>query len=194
MREIFQEGQRVVVAGPGHYKGKYIGRAGVVFKIYARSVAVRLDGVRNESSGYGVFYFDIAELIHEEAAQIKEDKNMQKLTNFVNVAVVQFLDETVDFRTFEYANYDPNIAVGDLCVVKTAHHGMGLASVVEIKQKPTEDLYREIVSKVDTTDFDARVERREKTAELKAQMQERAKQLQDIVLYRTLAKEDPEMK
>ncbi len=193
MNDFFQKGQRVVVTGSGHYKGKHVGLAGEVFSVYDTNVGVRLDNLRNSRSGYGVFYYKPCDLIREETKEIKEDKNMQKMTNFVNVAEVQFLDEKVPFRTYEYANYDPNLAAGDLCVVMSAHHGMGLAEVLEIKQTPTEDLYREIVSKVDTADFNTRVERRKKAAELKARMQERAKQLQDIVLYQTLAKEDPEM-
>lgn len=192
--EIFEVGQRVTVTGPGHYRGKHIGRSGEVYAVYDSSVSVLLDGIINKNSGYGVFYFKRTELTHEETTEKNmEDKKMQKMTNFVNVAEVQFLDEKVPFRTYEYANYDPDIKVGDLCVVASAHHGMGLAEVVELKATPREDLYREIVCKVDTAAFDARVETRAKAAELKEKMQERAKQLQDIVLFQTLAKEDPEM-
>jgi hypothetical protein len=43
------------------------------------------------------------------------------------------------------------------------------------------------------TAFDYRVSVRKQAAELKAKMQERAKQLQDIALYQMLAKEDSEM-
>lgn len=193
MNDFFKKGQRVVVTGPGHYKGKHIGLAGEVFSVYDTSVGVRLDDVLNNRSGYGVFYYKPTELIHEETTEIKEDRNMQKMTNFVNVAEIQFLDEKVAFVTYEYANYDSDLAIGDICVVMSAHHGMGLAEVVDIKESPSADLYREIVCKVNTVEYKARVEQRKKAAELKARMQERAKQLQDIVLYQTLAKEDPEM-
>ena len=171
MGEFFQKGQRVVVTGPGHYKGRFIGRAGEVYSVYSTSIGVRLDNLPNTNSKYSVFYFKSTELIHEETTDIKEDKKMQKLTNFVNVAEIQFLDEKVAFRTYEYANYDPELAIGDLCVVMSAHHGMGLAEVVDLKTTPTEDLYREIVCKVDTSTYDARVERRKKAEELKARMQ-----------------------
>lgn len=118
---------------------------------------------------------------------------MQKITNYLNVAVVQFLKDDVAFRTFDYANYVPDLAVGDICVVMSKSHGMGIAEVVEIKDRAECDLYREIVTKVDTSDYDLRVLRRIQAADLKTKMQERAKQLQDIVLYQTLAKEDPDM-
>ena len=118
---------------------------------------------------------------------------MQKMSNYLNVAVVQFLHNDKAFATYEYANYETGLSAGDLVVVMSAHHGMGLAEVVEIKDHTDNELYREIVSRVDTFDFDNRVAQRKMAAELKAKMQERAKQLQDIVLYQTLAKEDPEM-
>ena len=193
MDVIFKVGQRVVVTGCARYGGKHVGCAGEVYAVYEDSVSVRLDGLRNGASNYGVFYFTRDDLVHEKAKVNKEDKNMQKMTNYVNIAEVQFLDDKVAFRTFEYANYDPDIKPGDLCVVMSAHHGMGLAEVIDIKQTATEDLYREIVCKVDTSVYEARVELRKKAAELKQRMQERAKKLQDIVLYQTLAKEDAEM-
>lgn len=118
---------------------------------------------------------------------------MEKMSNYQNVAVVHFLSSRTDFETYEYANYEPNLTAGDLVVVMSAHHGMGLAEVVEIKDRTDTDLYREIVSRVDTCKFEARVTQRKKVTELKRQMQERAKQMQDIFLYQTLAKEDPEM-
>lgn len=54
-------------------------------------------------------------------------------------------------------------------------------------------LEREIVSIVDTAEYDARVAQRKLAADLKAKMQERAKKLQDVALYQMLAKDDPEM-
>lgn len=193
----FQYGQRVTVTDDSRYRGFCNGHSGVVKALYSTSVAVLLDDIQSTASKHGYFYFHHDDLTPEktaETAEKMEDTKMQKMTDFVNVAEVQFLDEKVPFRTFEYANYDPTLAVGDLCVVMSAHHGMGLAEVQEIKAAPTEDIFcREIVSKVDTANYTARVEKRKKAAELKERMQERAKQLQDLVLYATLAKEDPEM-
>lgn len=191
-------GRRIHVVGPGHYRGRCIGQAGVIASVYDNSVGVLLDNMKNGRSGYGYFYFRLEDLefIDDQPTQCNEnegEKDMQKLTGFVNVADVQFLKDDVAFRTFEYANYDPDLKAGDVCVVMSAHHGMGLAEVVDIKETPSGDLFREIVCKVDTSAYDNRVEMRRKTAELKEKMQERAKQLQDIALYQMLAKEDPAM-
>lgn len=118
---------------------------------------------------------------------------MQTISNYLNIAVIRFLNDDVPFRNFEYANFDPDLQAGDLCVVKSAHHGLGLAEVEEIKLETGKELTREVVTRVDDSKYRARVEQREQVAKLKAAMQLRAKQLQDIVLYQTLAEKDPEM-
>lgn len=193
-------GHRVLIIGPGHYHGKYIGMEGEIRAVWSiDNLAVAIDGKRNPASGHGYFYFKFSELeilnknTKTATAAEKGESKMQKMENYLNVAVVQFLNDRDPFRTYEYANYTPDLAVGDLCAVASAHHGLGLAEIVEIKDHASEDLFREIVAKVDTSSYDNRVERRKKAAELRAQMRERAKQLQDIVLYQTLAERDPSM-
>lgn len=191
-------GCRVKVVGPGHYKGKCDGQLGTIRTCYGQNMAVALDFMSNTNSTHGYFYFEISELeiIKNEktaSAADKGENKMEKMSNYLNVAVIHFLNSRTDFETYEYANYEPDLAVGDLCVVASAHHGMGLAEVVEIKDSTEEDLFREIVKKVDTSGYNRRVAQRKKAAELKTQMRERAKQLQDLVLYQTLAKEDPAM-
>ena len=194
-------GRRVKVIGPGHYRGKCDGQLGTIRAVWGRdSVAVDLDFGINQGSKYGYFYFKTSELeiidnenIKTATAAEKGESKMQKMNNYLNIAVIQFLNESIAFKTYEYANYEPDLKANDLVVVMSAHHGMGLAEVVEIKEQTNAELYREIVAKVDTFDFDNRVAVRKQAAELKAKMQERAKQLQDIALYQMLAKEDPEM-
>lgn len=191
-------GRRVRVIETSRYHGKCTGQTGTIRACYGTSMAVALDFSSNKNSTHGSFYFDISELeiLKNEKTATAADKgenNMEKMSNYLNVAVVRFLDGNNTFATYEYANYEPNLAVGDLCVVASAHHGLGLAEVVEIKDSTEEDLFREIVQAVDLSAYEKRVTRRKEAAELKRQMQERAKQLQDLVLYQTLAKEDPTM-
>jgi len=123
---------------------------------------------------------------------------MLKIEKYLNTAVVKFLKADGSLETensvYNYANFDPDLHVGNLCAVMTAHHGMSLAQVVEIKPDNDVPLTREIVARIDPTAYFMRVEYRKKAAALKQKMQARAKQLQDISLYKILAAEDPEMK
>lgn len=117
---------------------------------------------------------------------------MTKIENYLNIAVIKFLDERHN-AVYNYANFIPELKRDDLVVVMSANHGMGLAKVFDIVDQNDVALEREIVSIVDTAEYDARVAHRKLAADLKAKMQERAKKLQDVALYKILAKDDPEM-
>lgn len=155
------------------------------------TILVRLDGLENDRSHTGCFYFkpDELEILNDN---IMEEKSMNNITNYLNIAKIQYLDNDMPSR-YDYANFDQELKTGDLCVVNSAHHGLGLALVVEIQDRNNVELQREIVTKVDINAFNERVNIRKQATELKAKMQERAKQLQDIALYQMLAKEDSEM-
>lgn len=188
-------GMRVRVACDRPYHGRsLIGCIGTVIDARYGNVPVRLDEVTNTRSSYGYFYFDPKEL--EEVKpnnddNKKENKNMTKITNYLNVAKVHFVAYN-RACTEGIANFDPNLAIGDLCVISDNGHYI-LAKVVEICESTGEELMAEIVSRVDTTDYDNRVAARKAAADLKAKMEARAKKLQDIALYQMLAKDDPEM-
>ena len=116
------------------------------------------------------------------------------ITNYLNIAKIKFIDNCYNnSKTYEYANFDPDLNVGDVCVVKSAHHGFGIAKVEEIVERNDIITQREIVAKVDTDAYKERVANRAKAAELKSKMQERLKQLQDIALYKMMAENDPTM-
>lgn len=192
------EGKRVrIIENSTYHRGDLIGAAGTVRSYWGSAgIGVKLDFYTNDNSKYGYFYFKISELEFIDEPKTNTEKGetqMPKITNYLNIAKIEFLDEQTAFRTFDYANFDPKLQAGDLCVVMTAHHGMALANVVEIEASKGEPLQREIVARVDMMDYYIRADLRKRAAELKAKMQERAKQLQDLVLYQTLAKEDPEM-
>lgn len=199
----FGIGARVkVVRCPNKYsrRGKeLVGLVGTVRTDSGSNVSVGFVEVRNSASGYGCFYFKPSDLVavDENGNEIKEEKNMPKITNYFNAVKIQFIGDSSPCNCV-YANYDPGIQPGDLCVVKPANHVMNLAKVVKVYDVTeidpcTTELQREIVAKVWTDEYDNRVAMRAKAAEIKAKMEARAKQLQDIALYQMLAKEDHEM-
>ena len=195
-------GERVRVkhAGDKYQRYDIKGCFGTIIRWYGNdNIAVRLDGLSNRSSQYGYFYFSKWEIEIIENEKMEENTmaiNNNAITNYLNIARVRFTGDSEPSDRL-YANYIPDLAVGDLCAVaygfKNEKPLVSVAEVVEIIGSIDAKVDCEIVSKVDTLDYDIRVDRRKKAAELKAKMQERAKQLQDIVLYQTLAKDDPEM-
>lgn len=189
-------GKRVRVKWSDKYKRyKVKGRCGTITKCYSY-IAVELDGLRNEYSATGEFYF------YKKHLEIIENEKMEgttmaintnHITNYLNTAKIHFMDDRDILRTYDYANYIPDLNPGDMCVVMSAQHGMGVAKVEEIVWENDIPLSREIVCKIDTWAYDDRVETRKKAAELKQKMQERAKKLQDIAIYKMLAEKDAEM-
>lgn len=198
---MFKKETRVQVVGNLSYKKhNYVGEFGTIvenlYNAYGK-IAVSLDTCKNPTGRLGYFYFRPLELAlvddNNNILEILEENDMQNVTNYLNIANIKYLDSDKT-SIYNYANFDPELKEGDLCVVKSLNHGLGLARVTEIVNTNDAKTPREIVAKVDTHDYDFRVASRKNAAELKAKMQERAKQLQDIALYQMLAEKDPEMK
>lgn len=196
----FGVGARVKVVRQRKYPGENLrGLIGTVRTDSGTNVSVVLDTVKNPRSSYGCYYFKASELeIIDEPNNKNVEENIDmsnapKITNYFNAVKIQYLDNTAP-SSYIYANFIADIKVGDMCVIKSAHHGFGLATVVEvIDRNDFEILSREVVTIVDTRDYDERVATRKKATELLTTMQERAKKLQDIALYQMLAENDPEM-
>lgn len=190
----FEVGSRVRVVNQKAYKSfELINECGTVRDATGGKIRVNLDNIRNPNSSYGSFYFIPGELIIIDK-QVEEKTMQNNITNYLNIAKIKFIDNVCpNPKTYEYANFDPELKVGDICVVKSACHGFGIAKVEEIVEQNDIVTRREIVAKVNTDAYEERVANRAKAVELKAKMQERVKQLQDIALYKMMAENDATM-
>lgn len=155
-------------------------------------IVVQLDDITNHYGCSGNFYFKPRNIEVLNENDILEENTMQNVVNYFNIVKIKYLDSAYPTK-HDYANFDIFLKVGDLCVVKSLNHGLGLARVTEVIDRNDIKTPREIVAKVDTEHYDSRVESRKQAAELKALMEERARQLQDIALYQMLAEKDPNM-
>lgn len=182
----FSIGDRVEVLNRGNYKKIDVGDTGTIRNIYSNSIRVAIDDKVNTASQYGQFYFEPKQL------KLISEKETIIMTGNYRIAEVQFLEGSNTNTKYSYACYDPRIAEGDICVVKTAHHGFSIAKVTGFITSD-EELTREIVCFADFTEYNKRVEARKRVAELKDMMNTRAKQLQDVALFKMLAKEDSDM-
>lgn len=197
-KPAFGVGTRVRVASQRNKypTEKLVGLCGVVCIDTGTNVAVLFDNVRNHRSAYGYFYFSPADLlaVDEYTVESKEDENMVKsrITNYLNVVQVEYADRDKD-GVYQYANFDAGLNVGDYCVVMTEYGIFRVARVMKVLDQTDIECYREVVTKLFTDEYDARVKLRAKAAEVKAKMEARARQLQDIALYQMLAKDDPDM-
>lgn len=183
----FEHGDIVVVLD-AKYREVPVGSIGTVRSTYDNSVTVKFANIHNPRSGYDCFYFKAKQLKHYKGDKIMEGNYM--------IAIVHFLGDTNTERTYKYAMYPDlfgKVTVGDVCVVKSAHHGMGIAEVVSIEPKTDEKITREIVCVCDFSDYYVREATRKRRAELKAKMAKRAAALQELALYKMMAAEDSSM-
>lgn len=193
--ELFNGAQVRIIRQSKYKTTKLLGKIGIVQSYYtgSGSIPVEFDDEVNGASMYGYFYFKRSEVeLVKDDTNDMEENNMEVITNYINVARVQFLSDGSP-SNYKYVNFDPELQVGDTCIAKYNGSAYGVAKVVEILDDTDVKTDREIVAKVDMSAYNQRVTNRAKAAELKAKMEERAKQLQDIALYQLLAKDDSTM-
>ncbi|HDR3499677.1 TPA: hypothetical protein QCN48_005142 [Bacillus toyonensis] len=107
----------------------------------------------------------------------------------------KFVEVTFDNNAYSkkyvFKNDIEGLAVGDKVVVETAN-GFSVATInnfLETSKIGT----KFVVQKIDVEAHNTRLEKEKKLATVKAKMEERRKKLQEIEIYKILAKEDSEM-
>lgn len=186
---------KITSAGKKYQRFNLLGKIGIVRSNYGTNLAVEFDDLKNPASGPGYFYLSEYRLtiVDDDDYNDLEDNKMINITGYQNAIKIKFIGES-HACGHVYASFESDLKVGDLVVVKPAHHSINLARVEEILDGTSYETMREVVSKVDTEAYNQRVKIRNQAAELKAQMEARAKKLQDIALYQMLAENDSEMK
>ena len=182
---------RVKIVSGNKYGTKYVGKIGVIENTSCGGTAfgVKFKECENPRSSKGLFWFAEDEIEFIESEEI----GMLNINENFKVAGVKFLEGTNTDKEYYYALFDDDIQVDDLVVVQTGHHGLALAKVASISTdgKNKVQCNREIISKVDTTAFDARMAQRKALIEIKKEMDKRVAELQETALYELLAEKDP---
>lgn len=189
----FPVGVRVVILGSSQYNNKFANELGTVSKLFERKsrilYGIKLDNHTNHNSAEGLYWFELSNIKSEN----EEREEILMFKNYATVEVAFPGNPT----TYSHACYDPEIKEGDLVVVNTGHHGFALANVVSIpdeEHKREVQFGREVICRVDTSKFNARVEARKRVAELKREMEKRMREAQELALYEMLAEKDPTLK
>lgn len=178
----FKTDDRVKVVNP---KLQNHNKLGTVVSITSTSCNVLMD--------YGslrTYKFENLQLIESN----QEEQEMA-ITGDFKVVKVKFLNGTNTNTEYEYAMFD-DYEVGDIVVVASAHHGLGIAKISAIiprEQAITKTFEREIVSRVDMEAYETRKKNRTRLHELKKQMDERVRDLNQLALFEMLAAKDDEL-
>ena len=178
----FKMGDRVKVINP---RFENYNKLGTVHSVTSTSCNVLMD--------YGslrTYKFANLQLVENN----QEEQEMA-ITGDFKVAKVKFLNGTNINTEYEYAMFD-DYEVGDTVVVASAHHGLGIAKISAIitkEQAITKAFEREIVSRVNMEAYETRKKNRNRLHELKKQMDDRVRDLNQLALFEMLAAKDDEL-
>jgi hypothetical protein len=148
--------------------------------------------VRLENNAY--LYYNNSNLEYYQKNN-QGEQNMA-ITGDFKVAKIKFLEGSNTTTTYEYALFD-DYSVGTYVVVKSAHHGFGVAKIIEIiskEQAITKKFEREIVTAFDMDIYETRKKNRAKIQELNNRMDKRFQELNKLALFEMMAEKDPELK
>jgi hypothetical protein len=181
---------------------KIIGKHGVVDRVSGSTIGVRIDGMTNDSSAYGVFWFNRGEI-----KIIGEDRKDTKMMNFKHVAMVRLADYTN--KEYAFALYDEELELlrgkeTSLVVVNpNSKSNRVIGAITEIFE--TEEFYNvkgnvkvtaEVVGVVDISGYEAREAEKVRQAELAKKKAAIEKELEaeinkrkSIEYYEAMAKE-----
>ena len=171
------------------YLNKYAGHKGEIQRISGSSIGVKLEGLTNQNSGYGLFWFKREELklVNKKP---QEEYFMDKNYNMVKA---KYLDESISKRDIIFAAYE-SYEVNDYVVVNSGHHGFVIAQVTAVEDVEGQVQYgREIICKVDMSAYEDRKARAKRKAELKGKMEAKVKELQETAIFEMLAEKDEEL-
>ena len=124
----------------------------------------------------------------------KGDNNM--LIGNYNVAMVKFLQGTNTAKGYAFALFDDEVKVDD-CVLCDTANGYVVAKIIEIIPKSEYEgtkVTKEIICKVDFTEFENRKENRTKALKLKSEMDKKIKEMQELAVFEMMAEKNPELK
>jgi len=170
---------------------------GTYWKDVTPKVQSRLDKyIEADCEATDKMFAAIQKACAEEAKRYMKMKEETPMLKNYRVAGIKFKDGYNTDKTYPYALYDEGIIIGDTVVVMTGHHGMAIAEVCSIGEMPKDSVTcgREIICKVDMAAYLDRKARAKQMAELKKEMDEKVKALQETALYELMAEKDPSLK
>lgn len=186
----FKKGDEVFIRKPGLYT---TGKTGVVEGMCGSLVSVYI-------VGHGSLNYQPGSLKLNNNNDNEGEDNM--LMGKYTVCKIKFMEGSNTSKEYDCALYDNNLGVGDYVVVKSANHGFGLAKITEIVSEDcvTQAMLdycnagREVVSGFDMSSYEARVEKRKIAKQLKADMNKKMKEMQELAMFEMMAEKNPELK
>ena len=194
----FSEGDRVLVISECMSKGRKGTVVGYVPNFWTdyKGVNVTLD------NGIQLTYNERSlKKIGESETKENNMANNEVQGNYL-VAMVRHCEGNANRQSngkvYAFALFDNNVAVGDK-VLCDSEGGYSIAEIINIHTKQeysqahSRVVTKEIICRVDFSDFDKRAADRKERAAIKAEMDKLVAENQDLILYRAIAENNPTM-
>lgn len=174
---------------------KYIGNVYGMFYKEGIIVKENADIVQVEFDNGIILYLYKKDVVIIES----EDNNMAKLEGYKAVAVTY---EGCYGKKYSYAIYDDGkvYVAGDKIVVSGANKGVLTIEAILMPEECNENITAEVISKVDTSEYDKNVEERKEKAERKKEADKIKKQMDKMITemdqtkrYEMYASDNPEL-
>jgi hypothetical protein len=189
---LFNRGDRVIVIN--HDLQSY-GEIGVVSQPYCSSTYVSFKNWRNTGENKTLYLNNV----NLKKYDINEHVNGGNKTMAVNgnyrIATVKFLQGMNTSKEYAFALFDNDVYPNDFVLCDTTN-GYSVARVNGIVHKNEWEgvtVTKEIICKVDFSEFEARKELRKQKETLKKQMDKMVADNQELILYQAIAEKNPEM-
>ena len=116
------------------------------------------------------------------------------LTGNFKIATVTFIQSFNPSKEYGFALFDDSIKEGDI-VLCDSENGYGVARVVGVmsQEEYGKSITKEIVCKCDFAPFEKRKAIRKQKAEIKKKLDKAVKENQDLILYKTIAQNNPDV-
>lgn len=200
----FSEGDFIVIISNDCYDDISEGDVGVIDAInnsWDRPFRVRIEGKTNRHGSTGMYYFDWYDFEKQKVNKKEKTKTMKnkQLLKGYKKALVRFRDPIKNgYTDVWYALYDDDVKNGDFVLCATARHGHVIAEVFDIPdEKITRTIEvecgREIICKIDYTNYNERQAKLERIEDIKKVMNKKKEELNELAVYELLAKSSPEM-
>lgn len=194
-------GRKVIIrssrkATNNNYK-RTIGLIGEIQYTGSREYGIKFVEVYNSSSQKGLFYYEPKEFdfidVHDK---LKNGGNDMAVTGNYKVAEVTFLQGVNTTKRYAFALFNNDIDVNDtvLCDTNNGYVVGRVENIIPKEEWNGATVTKEIICKVDFSDFEIRKENRKKKENLKKQMDKIVKENQEIALFQMLAEKDEKMK
>lgn len=184
----FKQGDRVKIISQC---SKYEGRYATVAYTKNDKVSLYVDNSIYQPGG------GVVQLLTSSVSLVmnneSEGNKMSKLTGFKKVAVIE-----LSGKDYFFALYEENVFAGTQVIVSCPMSSKfytvkEVITVEEMRERFKDDITAEVISSVDTSMYDTRVENRKKAAELRREMDKKIAEMDEMNKYALYAERNSEL-